>query len=150
MRQRTRLAALGATLAAATVSSVALPGPALAAKPHHAGPGTKTTVPLAEGAPTFICDGRHISVTGGEFMDRFRELPGGRFLSQTVALRGTGVDEQGDAYKIRVSGRFTGSESHFEGRFNVVLIGQGDVYRVQFRFSADDGEEITGDCEVVW
>lgn len=149
MRQRTRLATVGATVMAATLGSVALSGPALAAKPGHAGPPEKTRTPLTQDAPTFLCDGRRISVTGGEFMDRSRELPGGRFLSQTVALGGVAVDEQGNVYKNRVSGRFTGSETEFEGRLNVLLIGQGEVYRVQIRIS-DAGEEITGDCTVVW
>lgn len=148
MRQRTRLAAVGATVMAATLGGVALSGSALAAKPEHAGPPMKVRLPLVEGAPTFLCDGRRISVTGGEFMDRFRLLPHGRFLSQTVALGGVGADQQGNPYKVRVSGRFVGGETDFKGRLNVVLIGRGEVYRVQFRFSAA-GEEITGDCKVV-
>ena len=149
MRPRTRLAAVGATVMAAALASIALPGSALAAKPGHAGPPEKIRLPLAEGAPTFLCDGRRISVTGGEFMDRSRELPGGRFLTQTVALGGVAVDEEGNVYKNRVSGRFTGSETDFEGRLNVLLIGKGEVYRVQIRVSAA-GEEITGDCTVLW
>jgi len=149
MKRRTRLAAVGATVMAATLGSVAMSAPALAEKPGHAGPPTKVRSSLTVDAPTFVCDGRRISVTGGEFMDRFQELPHGRFLSTTVGLRGTGADQGGNDYKIRVSGRFTGSETEFEGVLRTVLIGRGEVYRVTFRYSAE-GERITGDCAVIW
>ena len=150
MSRRTRLSKVCATVMAAMLGSVVLSGgSALAAKPEFAGPPMKTRIPLAEGAPTFLCDERSISVTGGQFMDRFRLLPGGRFLGQTVALGGVGEDEQGNAYKVRVSGRFTGSETDFESRLKVVLIGRGEVYKVQIRFSTE-GEQITGDCEVAF
>ena len=149
MRQRTRLGTVGATVVAATLGSVALAGPALAEKPAHAGPPEKVRSPLTDNAPTFLCDGRRITVTGGEFMDRFRELPGGRFLGLTLGLGGVGVDQQGNEYKIRVSGRFMGSEMDVKGILSTVLIGpRGEVYRVQFRFSSAEGEVITGDCTV--
>ena len=148
MRHRTRLSTFGATVLAATLGGVALGGPALADKPAHATPPMKVRSPLTVNAPTFLCDGRRITVTGGEFMDRFRELPGGRFLSLTVGLGGMGVDQHGNEYKIRVSGRFMGSDMDVRGVLRTVLIGpRGEVHRVQFRYSSA-GEVITGDCTI--
>jgi hypothetical protein len=60
--------------------------------------------PLTRDAPTFLCGDRTITVTGGQFFDRGRALPGGRFVAQTLGQQGMGVDEQGNTYKIRVSG----------------------------------------------
>ncbi len=148
---RTRLATVGTTMVAAILGSVALSGPALAAKPAHAGPATVDRVPLAAGAPTFRCDGRRIRVTGGEFVFRTRELPHERFLGTVVAKGGVGVDRQGNRYKIRVSGQFRASQADISSRLKVVLIGRGEVHRVQFRFSAegDEGTDmITGDCTI--
>jgi hypothetical protein len=148
MKQRARLLTVGTTALAGALASVAWSGPALAEKPAHAGPPDVMRSPLTQDAPTFLCGDRVIKVTGGEFFDRSRELPGGRFLSQTLGRQGTGVDQHGNTYKIRVSGTFRGSETEFDGRLRSVLIGPGGaVYRVDFDFTTE-GRTVTGDCTV--
>lgn len=104
------------------------------------------------GTPTFHCGDRTISVTGGTLVARFRELPGERLLETFVAHGATAVDEAGNVYRLRLTGRFVTDEDGQRGLRRNVFIGPGgEVHRVQIAFeSGPEGGKVTvtGDCTV--
>ncbi len=146
MRPRTRLATVGMTLTAA-LGSVVVSGPVLAAQP--AGPPVVQQYPLAGGSTTFLCDGRAIVPTGGVFTSRVRALPGERVLGTLVVHGGTGIDDDGNEYAIRISGRLSGPQDDGSVQLRVVLIGRGQAYRVELLFADAAPPVVTGDCTFV-
>lgn len=148
MSQRTRKAAVVASMVVATMGGVGVSASASAAQPTHAGPAEPSRYGF-DGSTRFLCDGRVIRPTSGEFVSRVRALPDGRVLGTTVVHGGAGVDDADNAYTIRLSGKLSGPEDDGSVLLRLVLIGPDDVYRVSLLFADAAPPVVTGDCTVV-
>jgi hypothetical protein len=90
-------------------------------------PATAQTVveesDLADGAPTLTCNGRVIDVTGGTSTFKLWEYGQEGFVGVFRGI-GTAEDAEGNVYRLRVNGWFSGTDARGSGGYNVVLVGE--------------------------
>ncbi len=141
-------AALGAT----GMGLALMTGTASAAKPQHAGPPERETIPIVgSGEPVIVCADREIMFTDGSLVTRFRELPRNRAIGGFVLRDVTATDGETE-FKARGQVRFRFTEEAGTFSVHLVLIGPGGQVETVRETTTFRGDEVTfkatGSCSL--